>query len=145
MPFDSSCWPAARMLTQKKPARCMSGQARDVFAGQNITSGGDSDTELNDWHVIPTGSPWLIEVTTVTPVANRPRTSRKRRACASASGSSVGSGVSSPSRNSKSKSPRNWSISSGGGQVSRASGRMPSGAQVARARRGRASQAPPKS
>ena len=92
------------MFTQKNPARCMSGQARDVFAGQNSTSGGDNETELNDWQVMPTGSPLLIEVTTVTPVANSPSTSRKFRACASASGSSVGRGVSSPSRKWKSKS-----------------------------------------
>ena len=104
------------MFTQKCPARCISGQARDVRDGQNSTSGGFSETELNDWHVMPTGSPLLIEVTTVTPVAKRPSTSRKWRACASASGSS-GIGVSSPRRKWKSKAGMNWSISSGDGQV----------------------------
>src|SRR5687767_945220 len=82
--FDRSSWPSASRLTQKFPARCINGQARDVFAGQKSTSGGESETELNDWQVIPTGASLLIDVTTVTPVQNRPRTSRKCRASESA-------------------------------------------------------------
>src|SRR3712207_2946679 len=77
---ESSCCASANRLTQKKPARCIAGQAREVLAGQNSTSGGDSDADEKDWHVIPTGSPFDEEVTTVTPVQNRPSTSRKCRA-----------------------------------------------------------------
>src|SRR5689334_21564551 len=99
--FEISDWSPARMLTQKNPARCISGHAREVLAGQNITRGGSSDTEENDWQVIPTGSPSDIEVTTVTPLAKRPRTSRNFRARAADSGSS-GIGVCSPRRISKS-------------------------------------------
>src|SRR3712207_2905824 len=66
---DSSCWPSARRLTQKQPARRIVGQAREVLAAQNRTSGGDRETDENDWQVIPTGAPSRIEVTTVTPVA----------------------------------------------------------------------------
>src|SRR4051794_18194354 len=76
---------------------------------------------------MPTGVPFAIDVTTVTPVQNRPSTSRKCRASVSAAGSSLGSGVSSPSRNSNSWLPRNWSISSAGGQLWAAAGSMPSG------------------
>jgi hypothetical protein len=48
MASESPCWPRLRMLTQKWPARCIRGQARDVRAGQNSTSGGESETELKD-------------------------------------------------------------------------------------------------
>ena len=115
-------------MTQKKPACRIIGHAREVFAGQNITSGGSSETLENDWQVIPTGSSPDIEVTTVTPVAKMPSTSRNWRARSAASGSSIGIGVCSPRRSSKSKPvPRNESISSRLGQVSRASVRIPSG------------------
>src|SRR3954451_10479087 len=88
MPLESSDWSEARMFTQKYPARRISGQARDVFAGLNMISGGSRETEENDWQVIPTGLPSETEVTTVTPLQNRPSTSRNLRACAAASGSS---------------------------------------------------------
>src|SRR3954451_19361216 len=80
IPLEMCRWSAARKLTQKKPAWRIIGQAREVFAGQNITSGGSSETLEKDWQVIPTGSSPDIEVTTVTPVAKRPSTSRNRRA-----------------------------------------------------------------
>ena len=67
-------------MTQNLPERWISGHAREVLAGMNSTSGGSSETLENDWQVIPTGSPSLIAVTTVTPEANRPSTSRNRRA-----------------------------------------------------------------
>ena len=107
----------------------MAGQAREVLAGMNSTSGGLSETLENDWQVIPTGAPPLIAVTTVTPDANRPSTSRNWRAAATASGSSASTEMSSPGRNWKSyiESPSNDSIRSWLGQVSRASAFMPSG------------------
>src|SRR6476469_4915878 len=74
--LERSAWSAARKLTQNFPARWISGQAREVLAGLNSTSGGSSETDMKDWQVSPTGSSLLIEVTTVTPLANRPSTSR---------------------------------------------------------------------
>ena len=128
IPLEMCCWSAARKLTQKNPALRINGQAREVLAGQNITSGGSRETLENDWQVIPTGSLPDIEVTTVTPVAKRPSTSRNWRARSAASGSSTGIGVCSPRRSSKSRPvPRKESISSRLGQVSRASGLIPSG------------------
>ena len=107
------------------PERWIAGQARDVFAGENSTSGGSSETDMKLWQVMPTGSPRLIAVTTVIPVAKRPSTSRNLRAAWACS--SVSTWIVSPGRSSKSKSPRNDSISSRLGQVSLASGRIPSG------------------
>src|SRR4051794_39508772 len=76
IPLEMSCWCEARKFTQKKPALRISGQAREVLAGQNITSGGSRETLENDWQVIPTGWSPESEVTTVTPVAKIPSTSR---------------------------------------------------------------------
>src|SRR5262249_31623649 len=59
-------------LTQKHPARSISGQLRDRLPGQNSTSGGSSDSAANDWQANPTGSPPSSAVTTVTPVAKCP-------------------------------------------------------------------------
>ena len=101
------------MLTQNVPACSMRGHAREVFAGQNSTIGGSSETLVNDWQVRPTGSPSDIAVTTVTPVANRPRVSRK---CRAATGSWTG--LSSPGRYWKPKSPCQDSASHWLGQVS---------------------------
>src|SRR6478735_1897072 len=126
--FDRSAWSAASRLTQKRPERWISGHAREVLAGTKSTSGGSSETLEKDWHVSPTGSSLLTAVTTVTPDPKRPSTSRKRRAAYTASGSSW-TAMSSPGRNSKSISwsPSQEMISSGLGQVSRASGLIPSG------------------
>src|SRR3954454_15800968 len=126
--FDTLAWSAASRLTQKRPERWISGHAREVLAGTNSTRGGSSDTLEKDWQVSPTGSSLLVAVTTVTPDPKRPSTSRKRRAAYTASGSSW-TGRSSPGRNSKSTSwsPSHEMISSGLGQVSRASGLIPSG------------------
>src|SRR5579862_2774401 len=63
-----SSWSAARMLTAKVPTSRMRGQVCDEWAGQNMTSGGSSDTEENDWQVIPIGSV-SCAVTTTIPVA----------------------------------------------------------------------------
>src|SRR3954452_15560204 len=51
----SSC-SALRMLTQKPPPFSMRGHDDDVLAGRNPTSGGSSETDVNDWQVRPTGS-----------------------------------------------------------------------------------------
>ena len=107
----------------------MAGQAREVLDGMKSTSGGSSETLEKDWQVRPTGSPADIEVMTVTPEAKRPRTSRKRRAAAIASGSSRSTTMSSPGRNCRSymESPSQDSMRSEEGQVSRASAGSPSG------------------
>src|SRR3954452_17384986 len=76
--LDSSAWSAARKLTQNLPERWIDGQAREVLAGMNSTSGGLSETEANDWQVRPTGAPPLTAVTTRTPAADPPRTARER-------------------------------------------------------------------
>ena len=53
IPLEMCCWSAERKLTQKNPAWRISGHAREVLAGQNITSGGSSETLENDWQVMP--------------------------------------------------------------------------------------------
>jgi hypothetical protein len=121
--LERSAWSWRRKFTLNLPARWISGQAREVFAGMNSTSGGSSETLENDWQVMPTGAPLLRAVTTVTPDANLPSTSRNRRAASTAAGSSAGTALPSPGRHSTSKSmsPNHELISSGCGQVSRAS------------------------
>ena len=51
----------------------MTFQLREVFIGQNSTSGGASESAANDWQAKPTGSPspFVVEIT-VTPVQNCP-------------------------------------------------------------------------
>lgn len=66
------------MLTQKAPALAMRGQLVEDFAGARATIGGSSESEVNAWHVKPTGAPSSMAVTTVTPVAKWPNTSRNR-------------------------------------------------------------------
>src|SRR3954451_21896610 len=127
--LDSSAWSEARKFTQNLPERWIAGHAREVLAGMNRTRGGLSETDEKDWQVRPTGAPPLSAVTTVTPEANRPSTSRKSRGAAIASGSSSSRRTSSPGRNWKSyiESPSQDSIRSWLGHVSRASVRIPSG------------------
>src|ERR1700728_1872994 len=60
-----SSWLAARMLIANVPTARMRGQVVDVWAGQNITSGGSRETEENDWQVIPIGSVSSAADTTV--------------------------------------------------------------------------------
>ena len=57
---------------------------REVRPGAKTTSGGSSDSELNDWQVKPIGPPSVTAVTTVTPDAKWPITSRM--ACGSRAG-----------------------------------------------------------
>ena len=126
-PLERSSWSWESRFTQKNPARCICGHARDVLAGQNSTSGGSSDTLVNDWQVIPTGRSPDIEVTTVTPVQNRPSTSRNRRELSALTEPSSGTGTGWSAPNSKSNWPRNESMSSWLGQDSRASEDIPPG------------------
>ena len=63
-------------LTQNEPVDAMRSHRSDVVIGRNPTSGGSSDTDVNEPMVNPTGSPSTIAVTTVTPVGKWPRTRR---------------------------------------------------------------------
>jgi hypothetical protein len=72
----SSAWLSDSTLTQKLSAARIRGQLVDAFDGAMAISGGSSDSETKLWQVKPTGcEPW-IAVTTVTPVAKCPITSR---------------------------------------------------------------------
>ena len=57
------------MFAAQRPAAWMCGKVVDAFAAQNSTSGGSSDTEVNELHAMPYGVPSFIAVTIVTPVA----------------------------------------------------------------------------
>src|SRR4051795_4974631 len=54
----------------------MRGQVVDDFAAQNSTSGGSSETDVNELAARPTGSSPSIAVITVMPVAKWPSTER---------------------------------------------------------------------
>ena len=57
------------MLTQKWPESLNRGQLLDALSGMNATSGGSSETELNEPIAIPAGLPsGSIPVMTATPV-----------------------------------------------------------------------------
>ncbi|GAA1088403.1 hypothetical protein GCM10009579_05940 [Streptomyces javensis] len=57
----------------------MTGNVDDVFPGRNATSGGVSETEVNDATVMPTGLPCASrDVMAVMPLGKWPRTVRKR-------------------------------------------------------------------
>src|SRR4051812_48149870 len=55
----------------------MRGQVVEDFAAQNSTRGGSSETAVNEFAAIPTGSSPSIAVITVMPVAKWPSTARK--------------------------------------------------------------------
>src|SRR3954469_3031788 len=60
---------APRMLTQNDPDSRIRGQLVDDRSGRNATSGGSSDTDVNDPTAIPAGPPSAATaVTTATPV-----------------------------------------------------------------------------
>ena len=61
-------WSSARMLTQNAPDAWMAGQLFEVLVAQIDTSGGSSDTDVNETAVKPAGAPPDRPVTTVTPV-----------------------------------------------------------------------------
>ena len=58
-----------RMLTQNSPAAATAGHVVEARPGLRATSGGSSETEKNDWHVIPTTPCGRRAVTTTTPDA----------------------------------------------------------------------------
>src|SRR3954462_3379757 len=74
----ASC-PSASTFTQNRPIARSAGQVCDVRAGANATKGGSRDSELNDWQVKPAGPSAVRAVTTVTPEAKCPSTSRMAR------------------------------------------------------------------
>ena len=108
-PGSPSCWrgpPGRRRGSSRRTGRTAgSGPGPRGLGGDEEHEGGSSETLEKDWQVRPTGWSRLVLVTTVTPDAKRPRTSRNRRAAAMCSGSSW-TMTSSPGRNSKSMS---WS------------------------------------
>jgi hypothetical protein len=59
---------APRMLIARRPAGRIRGQVDDDRAGQNATSGGSSETEVNELQAIPCRSPSWSVVTMTTPV-----------------------------------------------------------------------------
>ena len=69
-------WSAPSTLAQKWPALRMRGHELDDFAGQNSTSGGSSDSDVNDCAVRPTGIPSSMAVMIVMPVQKCPSTVR---------------------------------------------------------------------
>src|SRR5688572_9954385 len=73
-------WSAARMLMAKYGACRRLERFGERSDRLHSTSGGDSDTELNELHVKPIGVPLgPAVVTTLTPVAKVPRALRKSR------------------------------------------------------------------
>jgi hypothetical protein len=68
------------MFTPKRPVRSMIGRMERSWPIDTRTSGGSSEMPVNELTVVPHGSgpsgASSIVVTTVTPVANRVRTSR---------------------------------------------------------------------
>ena len=65
------------MLTQKARAPSMLGQLRASRITVKATSGGSSDTDVNDPTVSPAGAPSWTAVTTATPVGTWPMIRRK--------------------------------------------------------------------
>jgi hypothetical protein len=62
-------WCAARMFTQNAPASRIIGHVVEPLSGKNPTSGGSSDTDVNEPTTIPAGpEPFAAAVTTQTPV-----------------------------------------------------------------------------
>ncbi len=64
------------MLTQNAPDLSSAACVSLVLFRQTSTIGGSSDRELTALAVVPTGAPSTAVVITVTPLANRPMTSR---------------------------------------------------------------------
>ena len=66
---DTASWPSASTLMQNRPMVRRRSHVREERAGAKATSGGSSDSELNDWQVNPMGPSSPCAVTTVTPEA----------------------------------------------------------------------------
>jgi hypothetical protein len=56
------------MLMTVRPDGRIRGHVDEERAGQNATSGGSSDTDVNELHAMPCSSPSCTVVTTTTPV-----------------------------------------------------------------------------
>ena len=67
------------MLTAKRRLAVAFSSVREPCASDTSTSSGSSETDVNELSVIPAGWPWCSLVTTQTPVANAPTTSRNSR------------------------------------------------------------------
>src|SRR5579859_1489972 len=75
-------WSRARMFTAKPLASSIAGRLRALRSTLKRTSGGSSETELNELMVRPMSpSPLPRAVTTATPVANSPRARLNARSC----------------------------------------------------------------
>ena len=61
------------MFTAKTPLSAIHSFDSDSFAMQTSTNGGFNDTDANALTVTPRSLPSCTVVTTVTPLANRPR------------------------------------------------------------------------
>src|SRR3984885_15033550 len=81
-----SSWWAASTLTPNRPASRTMGSVRALFSKHTSARSGSSDSEQTAFAVIPPEPVAATLVTTATPVANRPNTSRK----SSGSGSYAG-------------------------------------------------------
>ena len=65
------------MLIAKRLLAVVFSSVRVWCASETSTSSGSSETDVNEFSVMPGGVPCAYDVTTVTPVANAPTQSRK--------------------------------------------------------------------
>src|ERR1700721_2813044 len=72
-----SSWPSPRTFAQKCPLASIAGQLVELLAGDTATSGGSSETDMNEPTTSALGFSGSPPVTTTTPVGRRPRTVRK--------------------------------------------------------------------
>jgi hypothetical protein len=78
------------MLAEKYRVVAYTSNARAERAGQNITSGGASDTEVNEFAVMPTSDPSSARApTTAMPVAKVPKAWRRRCGVKASTGSLI--------------------------------------------------------
>ena len=77
---DTSSWPAASMLTQKRSDWRTACSVRELVSKQTSASGGVSDSDVNAFAVAPAGPSAASAVTTLTPVAQKPISRRKSAA-----------------------------------------------------------------
>src|SRR3954467_11275975 len=71
-----SCWPRLSTLTENRCALCTNPSVRVPWASETSTSGGSSETEMNELSVMPPQRPSCSTMMTVTPVANSPTAPR---------------------------------------------------------------------
>src|SRR4051794_2254192 len=71
---QTSSWSSPRMFTQNAPALWIFGQLDDDLSGRKPTSGGSSDTDVNDPIARPTGDPSNTAGTITTPGGEWPGT-----------------------------------------------------------------------